>query len=383
MSKASIVVTVPRGLCRFLREEVEQLGYPVRSLSSTTLETEGNKVDAMRLNLHLRTAHHVLYEVAKFKARNADELYKSLLTIPWELMIPADGYLSVVSNVVNTTIRDTRFANLRCKDAIVDRIFQRKGRRPDSGSDRTRAVVSLFWRDDRCRVYLDTSGEPLSRRGYRKIPLSAPMQETLAAGVIKASGWNYNEHFVNPMCGSATIAIEAALAASERAPGLTRVNFGFLHLLGFDRYEWQKLRKQAGLSVKKRLSEPIIATDVSEKAIEAAQKNAQTAGVSNLIRFYQRDFSETIIPPEPGVIVVNPEYGIRMGKEDELITTYRDIGSFFKHKCQGYRGYIFTANTTLAGKVGLKAKRHYPFFNGKIECRLYEYELYRGTRVKN
>jgi len=376
MQKTNIVITVPEGLCAFLKSEVEALGLPVKTVTPTSLSTEGTYLDAMALNLHVRAGHHVLLQAAAFRCRDADDLYKELSKIPWETIIPSDEYLSVVSNVRNPTIRDTRFANLRCKDAIVDRIQARKGRRPDSGPERTGAVVSLYWRDDRCTVYLDTSGEALSKRGYRHIPLGAPMQETLAAGVVMALNMKPGDSFVNPMCGSGTLAIEAALAASGRVPGLTRPNFGFLHLMGFDLRAWEEMKKAAKAKVLKSIPAQIVATDSSEKAIEAARKNAATAGVEQLIRFEICDYADTPVPGSPGAVVLNPGYGMRMGEEPELVETYRGIGAFFKQKCKSYTGAVFTANTALAGQVGLKAKRKIPFVNGKIECRLYVYDLY-------
>ena len=252
----------------------------------------------------------------------------------------------------------------------------RKGRRPDSGPDRTGAVVSIFWRDERCTVYLDTSGEVLSKRGYRRIPLGAPMQETLASGVFTASGLKTGENFVNPMCGSGTLAIEAALSLTNRVPGLTRQNFGFFHLLGFDLKAWEVMKREAKSKVLKTTPSQIIASDKNEKAVEAARKNAETAGVEQLINFELCGYAQTPVPPAPGAVILNPEYGMRMGEESNLIEVYRGIGSFLKQKCRGYRGGVFTANTNLAGQIGLKAKRKIPFFNGKIECRLYEYDLY-------
>jgi len=376
MQKTNIVITVPEGLSAYLKAEVEALGLPVTSVTPTSLTTMGTSADAMMLNLHIRTGHHVLFQVAAFRSRDSDELYKELSKIPWETIIPSSEYLSVVSNVRNATIKDTRFPNLRTKDAIVDRIQSRKGRRPDSGPDQTGAVVSLYWRDERCIVYIDTSGEPLSRRGYRRIPLGAPMQETLAAGVVMAMGLKPGEHFVNPMCGSGTMAIEAALSASCRVPGLTRQNFGFMHVMGFDLRAWEEMKKAAKAKVIKALPSQIIATDTNEKAIDAARKNAMTAGVEQLIRFEVCDYANTVVPPAPGAVVLNPGYGLRMGEEAELVDTYRGIGSYFKQKCKGYRGAVFTGNTALAGQVGLKAGRKIPFVNGKIECKLYIYDLY-------
>lgn len=378
--KNTILVTTPRGLSPYLRTEIESLGYPIHWAGPSGVETEGDFTDAMEMNLFLRTAHHVLYRVGKFRCNNPDELYKHINHIPWETMIPSNEYLSVVSNVLHPSIRDTRYANLKSKDAIVDRILSRKGKRPDSGPEKTGAVVSIFWKDETCSVYIDTSGEPLSKRGYRKIPLHAPMQETLAAGVIKASDWQGNGNFINPMCGSGTIAIEAALIGLKMAPGILRKNYGFFHTLLFNNESWKVLKQKASFAQEKQIKGKIIATDNSSEAIEAARKNARAAGVESHIEFKVCDFSETPIPPEGGVVVINPEYGIRLGDEKKLEETYRNIGNFLKRRCQGYKGYVFTGNTMLAGKTGLKSKRKIPFTSGKIDCRLYEYELYAGSK---
>lgn len=280
----------------------------------------------------------------------------------------------------NPTIRDTRYANVKCKDAIVDRIREKRGRRPDSGPDQTGVVVNLYWKGTHCALYFDTSGEPLSRRGYRKIPMNAPMQETLAAAVIRATTWHGNGHFVNPMCGSGTLAIEAALLGLNRAPGLLRENFGFMHLKGFGKPAWDELRTQAKRAAKKALKSSIIATDLRREAVEAARKNAAIAGVEHLIEFSVCDYAATGVPGGGGIVIINPEYGERMGKIKQLEGVYKGIGDFFKQKCRGYTGYIFTGNLDLAKKVGLRTKRKMLFFNGGIECRLLEYELYEGSK---
>ena len=241
-------------------------------------------------------------------------------------------------------------------------------------------MVHLYWHGNQSRLFLDTSGEPLSRRGYRKIPLGAPVQETLAAAIIAATGWNGADQFINPMAGSGTLAIESALIALGRAPGLLRSNYGFMHLKGFTPSFWEKLRKEARKQAKKSTHGRIIATDINPEAVEAARKNAMTAGVDQCIQFWTCDFWETPVPEGGGVIILNPPYGERMGEVRQLEKLYRGIGDFFKKKCQGYRGYIFTGNLSLAKKVGLRTGRRLPFYNGEIECRLLEYELYEGKR---
>jgi 23S rRNA (guanine2445-N2)-methyltransferase len=380
MHKSPILITCPKGIPPFLKAELSVMNFPVVSEHVAAVGTEGTFDDALRLNLRLRTAHRVLVQLQEFSANTAEELYARIAAINWEEHIPEDGYVCVTSSVENPSIRDTRFATLRCKDAIVDRIKEKRGRRPDSGPERDRSVVHLYWKGDRGSVYLDTSGEPLSRRGYRKIPLTAPMQETLAAAVALATGWDGRGAFVNPMCGSGTLAIEAAQIALDRAPGLLRSNFGFMHIKGFNAALWRELREEARKESRKSPAGRIIVTDVSPEAVEAARKNATTAGVDHLIEFGVCDFVETPVPAGGGVVVMNPAYGERMGEIAKLEETYKRIGDFLKQKCKGYTGYVFTGNPGLAKKVSLKPKQSFQFFNSGIECRLLEYDLYEGTR---
>jgi len=237
--KSNILITCPKGISPYLKEEIISLGFPVLSELVAGIATEGTLEDTMKINLYIRTGHRVLFLLDKFNAKHPDDLYKKVSIIPWEDYIQKDGYICVTSSVDNPNIKDPRFAGLKCKDAIVDRFHKKFGCRPNSGSRRNRTVVHLFWQKDLCLVYLDTSGESLSRHGYRKIPLKAPMQETLAAATLLASRWNGKGNFINPMCGSGTIAIEAALIALERSPGLLRNNFGFMHINGFNKSSWK------------------------------------------------------------------------------------------------------------------------------------------------
>jgi 23S rRNA G2445 N2-methylase RlmL len=380
--KSCIVITCAKGVSPFLKQEILSVGFPALSAGMAEVETEGTMEDTQRLNLLIRTGQRVLYLLESFSARTPEDLYKRVSRISWEDYIPEDSYFSVTSSVHNPTIKDSRFANVKCKDAIVDRIKEKRGRRPDTGPERDKIVVHLYWKGNICQVFLDTSGEPLSRRGYRMIPLKAPMQETLAAAVVLATGWTGDGNLINPMCGSGTLAIEAALIALERAPGLLRSNYGFMHLRGFDEPSWKILRRKIRAEAKDRLSGRIIATDISQQAVEAAKKNAMTAGVDRFIEFGVCDFSETPIPNGEGAVILNPEYGERLGEGVELKEIYIRIGDFFKKKCQRYRGYVFTGNLDLSKKIGLKTSRRILFYNGPIECRLLEYDLYEGSRKR-
>ena len=380
--KGIIFITCAPGLTDCLRQEVEGLGFTVQSSHKAGVEITARLEDVMLLNLNLRTAFNVLFLLREFDCATPDELYKQVYDMRWEDVISPNEYISVVPRVDTPTIKNSMFASVKVKDAIVDRITKAVGRRPDSGSKRDHIVIHIYWKDDHCWLYLNTSGQKLSDRGYRKMPHTAPMQETLAAGVILTSGYDGGVPFVALMCGSGTLAIEAALIAAHKAQGLLRSNYGFMHIKDFDSEKWQNLRRETLKKSRKTLPFRIIATDIDEKAIYAAKKNALTAGVDHLIEFVTCDFADTPIPPEKGIVILNPEYGERLGQIRELEKTYERIGDFFKQKCAGYTGYIFTGNMALAKKVGLRASRRIPFFNGAIECRLLKYELYEGSREK-
>jgi putative N6-adenine-specific DNA methylase len=210
--------------------------------------------------------------------------------------------------------------------------------------------------------------------------MEAPLQETLAAALIRATGWDGVGHFVNPMCGSGTLAIEAALLARRVAAGLGRKNFGFMHLLGYREKAWQDLQTAARQEILEKPAGRIVATDIRPEAVEAARRNARTAGVDRAISFAVCPFGDTPLPPGQGVVVINPPYGERMGELAALGETYQAIGDFLKRKGQGYQGFIFTGNPGLAKRVGLRTRQRLTFFNGDIECRLLHYDLYQGSR---
>lgn len=357
------------------------LGFTPVRVFKTGVELKGILQDCIRLNLNLRCASQVLFSINEFSARNADDLYNSLLLFKWEDIIAVDGYFSITSNVDNVTINNSLFANVKVKDAIADRFRNRTGQRPNSGSELDKVVIHLYWKEELAEIFVDTSGETLSKHGYRKIPGKAPMLEALAAATLLATRWDRKSPFINPMCGSSTLAIEAALLATNRMPGLFRSNYAFMHLVGYDQEMYDKQRERLDEIVKKVDGLCIIATDISSDAINISKINAGAAGVDGLIEFAVGDFATTTIPADQnGVVYFNPEYGDRLGVEAELETTYGRIGDFMKQQCKGYTGYIFTGNLELAKKIGLKPKRRIEFYTSKIDCRLLEYELYAGTK---
>ncbi len=379
--KARVIITCSKRLSPYLEREVSELGFATERTFQTGVELSATVNECIRLNLNLRCASQILYSLKTFAANSPDDVYKNVRKYPWEEILPEDGYFTVTNQVDHPTVNNSMFVHVKVKDAIVDAMRERIKKRPDSGSAHDKAVIHLFWRDNRAELFLDTSGETLSKHGYRKIPGKAPMLEGLAAATIMATKWDRRAPFVNPMCGSSTIGIEAVLMATNRRPGLYRTNFSFMHVKGYDDDLYSREYRMLEEQIREVQDLCVIATDISEDAIEISKVNASIAGVEKYIDFGVCDFQDTRIPESPGVVYFNPEYGERLGEVSELETTYARIGDFMKKKCQGYTGYIFTGNLELAKKIGLKAKRRIEFYTAKLDCRLLEYELYGGTRV--
>ena len=376
-----IIVTCSKRLSLYLEMEIKELGFDVGRGFSTGVELTGSLNDCIRLNLNLRCASQVLFSLQSFSCNNPDQLYNTLSKIAWEDIISKDGYFSVTSFINHPTINNSLFANVKVKDAIVDRFRTATNTRPDSGPKLESAVIHLYWNNDSAEIFIDTSGETLSKHGYRKIPGRAPMMESLAAATLLATNWNKKSTIVNPMCGSGTIAIEAGMIATNRRPGLFRNNYGFMHIIGFEKDFYDKEKALLSTQIKEVIGLEIIATDINPDAINISRINAGAAGVENIIKFNVCDFQETDVPQnEIGIVFLNPEYGERMGDTTELEKAYGHIGDFLKQKCKGYTGYVFTGNPDLAKKIGLKARRKIEFYNARIDCRLLQYELYAGTR---
>ena len=377
-----IIITCNKRLTPYLQKEIIDIGFKVSETFQTGVELNGTLNDCISLNLNLCTASQVLYSLKSFKCLNPEQLYQTVSEIQWETIIDKEGYFSVTSNVNTFTVNNSLYANVKVKDAIVDRLRNQFDTRPDSGSESNKTVINLFWKNEDAEIFIDTSGETLSKHGYRKIPGQAPMMESLASATLRATNWNHKSPFVNPMCGSGTLAIEAIMQATRRRPGLFRNNYGFMHIAGYTPVFYDSEKQKLSAQIIEIPDLKIIATDISEDAINISKINAGAAGVADLIEFKVCDFEETFVPEnENGIVFFNPEYGERLGDEIELEETYARIGDFMKKKCKGYMGYIFTGNLNLAKKIGLKAKRKIEFYNGKIDCRLLEYELYSGTRI--
>jgi putative N6-adenine-specific DNA methylase len=380
--ESELRATCHPGLAGYLSAEIEALGLPVGRMTRTGVLTRGRWPDVWRLCLELRTANTVLRPLKSFSCDSPKTLYHHVRSIPWEEVIPdEDGYLTVESTVDHPSVDNSMFPNLRVKDAICDHLIKVRGRRPDSGSDRRGVVVHLHWSGPRATISLKAGGRKLADRGYRKMAHRAPLREPLAAAIVMESSWDGRRPLLVPMCGSGTLAIEAALIALDRAPGLLRLGFGFERTVGLDQEAWKEMRAEVRRRSRKSLDAPIIATDIDPDAVEAARRNALTAGVEHLIEFAVGDFAETRIP-EPaddegpaGVLLVNPEYGERLGDERALEPVYERLGTWFRESLPGWNCHLLSGNPRLTKHLGLRSSRRVPFLNATVECRLLEYEI--------
>ena len=297
-----IIITCSKWLSPSLQKEVSALGYTIKEQFQTGVQINGTLNDCIRLNLNLRCASQILYSIKSFDCDSPQQLYDEIRQIQWESIFDKEGYFSISSRVDHPSINNSLFANVKVKDAIVDRFREKFDMRPNSGSELNDTVIHLFWRNETAEIFIDTSGETVAKHGYRKIPGHAPMLESLAAATLLSTVWDGESAFINPMCGSGTLAIEAAMIASNRRPGLFRDSYGFMHVSGYDHKVYEREKDILKTQVKDIQGIKIIATDISEDAINISKINAGAAGVGELIEFEVCDFRDTKIPEESGVV---------------------------------------------------------------------------------
>jgi 23S rRNA G2445 N2-methylase RlmL len=332
---------------------------------------EGSIDDVARANLWLRTAVRVLVRVARFAAADADELYARAKEVEWSRFVPAEGSVAVDAQSSESALDHTLFVAQRVKDAIADSFRERTGSRPSVDKDDPDLRVRAHLFRDRCTLSLDSSGEALHKRGWRRHQGRAPLAETLAAGVVLLSDWDRRAPLIDPCCGSGTIAIEAALIAADVAPGLVRERFGFERWLGHDPHTWHRMREEARSRVRVPRKLVLAASDSDPRAVEAARENAAAAGLAERIRLEVADARE--LAPRPGWnawIVSNLPYGERVGARSDLGPLYRAISRALRERCSGYEVALLAPKDSLALGLDLDGARRFPIVNGGLECEL-------------
>lgn len=371
---ARYFATCGRGIEPVLAKELRQLGASAVEPGRGGVQFAGGVEVLYRANLWLRTAIRVLMPILEADVQSPEQLYDAVRSLDWARYLTPDHTLAVDSNVRDSRITHSKYAALKTKDAICDWFVDRCGRRPSVNVDEPMVGLNLHIHRDHAVLSLESSGESLHKRGYRPILTKAPLNEALAAAVVQFSGWQPDTPFIDPMCGSGTLPIEAAWLALQRPPGLTRKRFGFQGWMDYDVRLWTALRDDARQKMLKQLPAAILGFDARNDAMAFAQRNAKAAGIGHLLQFDVRDLRD-FRPPSgpPGTLVCNPPYGERLGEEEELRGLYRLIGEVIRERCAGWRVFVFTGNRELAAEIGLDPLQEVQLFNGKISCRLLEF----------
>jgi putative N6-adenine-specific DNA methylase len=356
-----------------LADELRVLGARDVTTGRGGVAFAGDKSVLYKANLWLRTAVRVLRPILEAPVTTPEELYAAVQTIDWEEILTPAHTLAVDCNVRDSRITHSQYAARVVKDAICDQFVARRGRRPSVDPERPMVGLNLHIHKDDSVLSLDSSWDSLHKRGYRPILTKAPLNEALAAAIVLRTGWRGEAPFIDPLCGSGTLPIEAAWIALDRPPGLTRRHFGFMGWMDYEVRLWTQLRDEARDNVRKRLEHPVVGSDERRDAIEHARRNARAAGVGNLVQFDVRDVRDFAPDHETGVLVCNPPYGERIGEEKGLRSLYRTLGDVFR-RLPGWRVWMFTGNSRLAALIDLPRAAEVPLFNGRIPCRLIQFD---------
>ena len=373
------IATTLFGLEQVLAAELEELGALNVEARNRAVAFEGDKKLIYQANLQLRTALRILKPLHRFKARNEHELYRGVQQIEWHRHLGNDDTLAVDAAVGSDFFNHSQYVALKTKDAIVDQFRERTGERPSVETERPTLRINVHIQQDEVNISLDSSGDPLYKRGYRVLTGLAPLNEVLAAGMIKLSGWKANRPFIDPMCGSGTLLIEAAMIALNIAPGLHREHFGFETWRDFDSQLWEQVREEAIAQIVE-FNHPIIGSDASYKSVVMAQRNLEAAQVEEYVQVFEKRFEDQEPPPGPGILMINPPYGERLEADSDIVAFYKTIGDRLKQAYTGYDAWILTSNLEALKHLGLRPSRKIPLYNGPLECRFAKFELYRGTK---
>jgi putative N6-adenine-specific DNA methylase len=366
--------TCARGLEPILADELHALQARDVTVGRGGVAFAGNKTLLYKANLWLRTAVRVLRPVLDSPVASPEELYAAVQTLDWQEFLTPDHTLAVDCNVRDSRITHSQYAARVVKDAICDQFVSRCGRRPSVDTERPTLGLNLHIYRDNAILSLDSSWDSLHKRGYRPKLTKAPLNEALAAALVQRTGWRGDAPFVDPLCGSGTLPIEAAWIATNRPPGLTRKHFGFMGWMDYDVQMWTEVRDEARDSVLKTLAHPIIGSDERRDAIEHSTTNARAAGVGHLIQFVMRALHHFEPPAGPsGVLICNPPYGERIGEEAELRVLYRKLGELFR-RLPGWALWVFTGNPRLAAMIDLPRAEEVKLFNGRIPCRFIRFK---------
>ncbi|HSD55035.1 MAG TPA: THUMP domain-containing protein [Burkholderiales bacterium] len=378
MSAQSFFATCPRGLEDAAASELAACGASDIRATGGGLHFRGDLAVCYAANLQSRIATRILWRMSAAPYRDEHDVYDAALAVDWPAHFGVQRSIRVDVGAIRSPLRSLEFATLRIKDAVCDRFRAAVGARPDVDTRSPDVRVHGFLDERTVTLYLDTSGEPLYKRGWRGRTGEAPLKENLAAGIVALSGWGGDEPFLDPMCGSGTILLEAAAIALGIAPG-SRREFGFERLEGFDARLWRDLRDRARSRENGSRRVAIFGADLYGAELAKARAAIEAAGLERVVQLKQANILELAPPAPAGVLVANPPYGVRIGADAELAAFYPRLGDALKARFAGWRCYFLTADLRLAKLIGLKASKRTPLFNGPLECRLFEYRIVAGA----
>ncbi len=379
MKNFSMLAKTFKGLEEVLAQELIELGANDVLIERRAVSFKGDKALLYRANLCLRTAIRILVPIASFKAKDTDALYKQVKSLDWSRYMTADTTFVVDATVYSETFRNSRFVTYRAKDAIADFWMEKANKRPSVSTQEPDMIINVHVANEQVTVSLDSSGESLHKRGYRVATTEAPISEVLAAGMLLMAGWKGQSDFYDPMCGSGTLLIEAALIARNIAPGVFRKSFAFEKWQDFDAELWSDIYNDD--SAEREFNHRIYGSDASFYAIRQAEKNIKSAGVQKDIELKQIRMEEIKNDQKVNALVMlNPPYGERLKSNKEMEDLYGAIGSTLKHQFTGATAWIISSNAAAMKCIGLKPSRKYHLLNGELDCQFNQYELFQGKR---
>lgn len=368
----------PRGLEELLARELTLLGAQAPRAAAGGVGFSGDWTACYRANLWSRLASRVLWRVAEFEYASADDIYAAARGVTWFDLFDVNRTLRVYVTATRSPLKSLEFVTLRVKDAVCDRFRDDVGRRPDVDRADPDVRVHVFLEDKRGALYLDTSGEALFKRGWRAEAVAAPLRENLAAGLVMLTEWSFEQPLLDPMCGGATLLVEAAAMARGRAPGLKR-SFGFEKLDSFNGLLWQQLREEAAQPAKHASRLALFGSDSDARVLNAARRNLAAAGIERWVTLEAVDILKRKAPAGSGVMIANPPYGERIGEAEELARFYPKLGDALKRNFAGWNCFFFTADRAMEKLIRLQTSRRTPLHNGALECRLFEFRIVAGS----
>ena len=379
--KLNYFASCPRGLESILTQELTEIKAEEILQTDGGVSFSGTLETLYQANISSRIATRILYRIKSGTYLKEDDIFEAALSIVWSDLFDVTKTIKVSTTGVQSPLKSIDFMTLRIKDAVCDQFRQKMNRRPDVAVRDPDIRIHLFLDKNTFQIYIDSSGEPLYQRGFRAASVEAPLRENLAAGIIRLSGWKPGEAFLDPMCGSGTFLIEAAMIATQQAPGLKR-DFGFQHWKNFDQALYQQIKLGYQAQIKKSEFLRIYGSDKDLRAVRVAKKNLALAGFENAVQLVCKDFNQITAPLDEGVLVTNPPYGVRIGEDEELAGFYPLWATTLKNVFAGWRTYFLTSDLRMPKLMRLAPSKKTPLYNGALDCRLFEIKMVAGSNRK-